>query len=79
MAAINRFRFVVENYQTTTHVPEALHRLVEAYLRIGVRDEAQRYAAVLGQNFPASQWYKMSYNLLNPAKPVSTDDSWLGL
>lgn len=64
LAAVNRFRFVVENYQTTSHVPEALHRLVECYLKLGVRDEATRYAAVLGHNFPSSQWYRDSYKLL---------------
>ena len=64
LAAINRFRFVVENYQTTSHVPEALHRLVEAYLKLGVSDEAKRYAAVLGYNFPDSVWYRDSYKLL---------------
>lgn len=80
LAAINRFRFVVENYQTTTHVPEALHRLVEAYLMLGVREEAQRYAAVLGHNYPASVWYKMSYQLLNPtSKMASDDEGWFGL
>ena len=50
LAAINRFRRVVDEYQTTTHVPEALHRLVEAYTAIGVIDEARRVAAVLGHN-----------------------------
>ncbi len=64
LAAINRFRYVVENYQTTTHVPEALHRLVEAYLKLGITDEAQRYAAVLGHNFPGSLWYRDSYKLM---------------
>lgn len=64
LAAINRFRFVVENYQTTSHVPEALHRLVEAYLKLGVREEAERYGAVLGYNFPNSAWYRDSYKLL---------------
>ncbi len=64
LAAINRFKFVVDNYQTTSHVPEALHRLVECYLRLGVREEATRYASVLGHNYPKSQWYKDSYALL---------------
>jgi len=80
LAAINRFRFVVENFQTTSHVPEALHRLVEAYLRLGVKEEAQRYAAVLGHNFPSSVWYRDSYKLMNgAAKPSAasgaTDDT----
>lgn len=70
IAAVNRFRFVVENYQTTSHVPEALHRLVEAYLRLGVREEATRYASVLGHNFPSSLWYRDSYKLLT-GKPVA--------
>lgn len=64
VGAINRFRTVVERYQTTTHVPEALHRLTEAYLALGVRDEARKTAAVLGHNFPGSEWYRDSYALL---------------
>ena len=64
LAAINRFRIVIMNFQTTTHVPEALHRLVEAYLAIGVVDEAQANAAVLGYNYPGSEWYADSYALL---------------
>jgi outer membrane protein assembly factor BamD len=65
VAAINRFHSVVERYQTTTHVPEALHRLTEAYLALGLDQEAQKNAAVLGYNFPSSQWYLDSYALLN--------------
>jgi outer membrane protein assembly factor BamD len=65
VAAINRFRNVVERYQTTTHVPEALHRLTEAYLALGLEQEAQKNAAVLGYNFPSSDWYEDSYALLN--------------
>jgi outer membrane protein assembly factor BamD len=65
LAAINRFHSVVERYQTTTHVPEALHRLTEAYLALGLDQEAQKNAAVLGYNFPSSQWYLDSYALLN--------------
>lgn len=64
-AAINRFRAVVQNYQTTTHVPEALHRLVEAYLTLGLKQEATRVAAVLGFNYPGSEWYERSYSLLD--------------
>lgn len=64
LAAVNRFRYVVENYQTTTHVPEALHRLVECYLKLGVPAEAKRYAAVLGYNYPNSVWYRDSYKLM---------------
>jgi len=64
LAAINRFRTVITNYQTTTHVPEALHRLVEAYVELGVYPEAQATAAVLGHNYPGSEWYADSYYLL---------------
>jgi outer membrane protein assembly factor BamD len=55
---------VIETYQTTTHVPEALHRLTESYLALGVTTEAQTAAAVLGYNFPGSEWYIDSYELL---------------
>lgn len=65
VAAINRFREVVRNYQTTTHTPEALHRMVEAYMRLGLRQEAARVAAVLGYNYPGSSWYEDSYKLLD--------------
>lgn len=63
VAAINRFRNVVEQYQTTTHVPEALHRLTEAYLALGIEEEARRTAAVLGHNYPGSPWYQDAYAL----------------
>jgi len=63
-AAINRFRYVVEKYQTTSHVPEALHRLTEAYLSLGIVDEAKNAAAILGYNYPGSEWYLDSYALL---------------
>jgi outer membrane protein assembly factor BamD len=65
VAAINRFRTVIERYQSTTHVPEALHRLTEAYMALGVAEEARRTAAVLGYNFPSSIWYQDSYALIN--------------
>jgi outer membrane protein assembly factor BamD len=64
-AAMNRFRTVVKDYQTTTHVAEALHRLVECYLTLGLKDEATRIAAVLGYNYPGSAWYKRSYELMD--------------
>ena len=64
LAAIGRFRAVVESYETTDHVPEAMHRMVESYLAMGVEQEARRVASVLGHNFPGSKWYKYSYNLL---------------
>lgn len=71
VAAISRFRTVVEQYQTTSHVPEALHRLVEAYLSLGVIKEAQAAAAVLGHNYPGSEWYEDSYAMMKEygAKP----------
>lgn len=65
-AAINRFRTVVKDYQTTTHVPEALHRLVECYLSLGLHTEAARVAAVLGYNYPGSKWYEDSYKIIDP-------------
>ena len=64
-AAINRFQKVAADYQTTTHVPEALHRLTEAYLALGIPEEARRVASVLGHNFPHSTWYRDSYALLS--------------
>ena len=70
LAAINRFRMVIERYQTTTHVPEALHRLVECYLAMGIIDEARATAAVLGHNFPGSEWYIDSYALLVGDAPL---------
>ncbi|MFD1702128.1 outer membrane protein assembly factor BamD [Methylopila henanensis] len=63
--AINRFRVVVSQYQQTRHIEEALHRLVEAYLALGIAAEAQTAAAILGHNFPDSEWYKRSYALMN--------------
>ncbi len=79
LAAINRFRNVIEDYQTTTHVPEALHRLVESYLILGVTGEAQATAAVLGHNFPGSDWYLDSYALLTgeDLRPEEDDESWI--
>ena len=62
--AINRFKVVVTKYQTTRHVEEALMRLTEAYMALGIVDEAQTAAAVLGHNFPDSVWYKHAYTLV---------------
>jgi outer membrane protein assembly factor BamD len=78
LAAANRFRTVVEQYDTTTHAPEALHRLVEIYLLLGVRPEAERYGAVLGHNFPESAWYARSYALLKgaPKTEKTEQKSW---
>jgi outer membrane protein assembly factor BamD len=64
MAAIGRFRTVVDKYQTTSHTPEALYRLVEAYLTVGLIDEAQKNAAVLGFNYPGDPWYRDAYALM---------------
>jgi len=64
IAAINRFKRVIDEYQTTTHVPEALHRLVEAYTAMGMTDEAQKTASVLGHNYPGNEWYQDSYELM---------------
>ena len=63
-AAIGRFQKVVDEYQTTNHVPEALHRLTEIYLILGLPDQARKTAAVLGHNYPGSEWYVDSYNQL---------------
>ncbi len=78
-AAINRFRTVVEKYQTTSHTPEALERLTECYLALGVNEEAQTAAAVLGFNYPGSSWYQASFDLLKGKnlKPEKSSDSWL--
>ena len=64
LASIDRFRVVVDKYQTTSHTPEALYRLVEANLTLGLRDEATRDGAVLGYNFPGDRWYDKAYTLL---------------
>lgn len=79
LAAINRYRAVIERYQTTTHVPEALHRLTECYLALGITDEAQMSAAVLGHNFPGSRWYEDSYAMLDSRnlRPQRKESSWL--
>jgi outer membrane protein assembly factor BamD len=69
LAAVNRFRTVVEKYQTTTHAPEALHRLVETYLALGVPVEARKAAVVLGANYPSSPWYHRSYRLIYFKEP----------
>ena len=73
LAAINRFRTVVDQYQTTTHVPEALERLTECYLALGLYYEAQRTAAVLGYNYPGSEWYRDSYALVTDSKTLPPD------
>lgn len=77
--AINRFKTVVSDYQTTRHVEEALYRLTECYLQLGINNEAQTAAAVLGHNFPNSKWYKEAYALVqsNGLSPNSDGESWI--
>lgn len=77
--AINRFKVVVTKYQTTRHVEEALERLTEAYMSLGIVGEAQTAAAVLGHNFPDSEWYKHAYNLVKGGglEPSENKGSWI--
>jgi len=77
--AINRFKTVVTRYQTTRHVEEALMRLTEAYMTLGIVDEAQTSAAVLGHNFPDSPWYQDAYNLVKSRglEPTENKKSWI--
>lgn len=88
LAAVIRFRTVIDQYQTTTHAPEALMRLTESYLALGVKDEAKKAAAVLGANYPGTEWYERAYELvqkhgeavpvpalLTPAAPPARDES----
>jgi outer membrane protein assembly factor BamD len=79
VASINRFRTVVQKYQTTSQTPEALYRLTEAYYALGVQSEAQTAAAVLGHNYPNSQWYKDAYSLLQTGgiAPEENKESWI--
>lgn len=78
-AAVNRFRVVVEQFQTTSQTPEALHRLVEAYLSLGLTDEAQTAGAILGTNYPSTEWYQDSFALLTGRglEMRATGDNWL--
>jgi outer membrane protein assembly factor BamD len=78
-AAINRFKSVVTQYQTTRHVEEALERLTEAYMAIGIVGEAQTAAAVLGHNFPDSRWYQDAYNIVKSGglEPSENEGSWI--
>jgi outer membrane protein assembly factor BamD len=79
VGAINRFKTVVSDYQTTAHVEEALSRLTECYMALGITKEAQNAAAVLGHNYPDSKWYKDSYALLQSGglAPREDNGSWL--
>ncbi len=78
-AATNRFRVVVEQFQTTTQTPEALYRLIEAYLSLGLTDEAQTAGAILGHNFQSTQWYKDGYSQLakRGLEPAQKGNNWL--
>ena len=79
LAAINRFKVVIDQYQTTTHVPEALLRMTESYLAIGLVEEARKSAAVLGHNFPGSEWYVDAYQLVEGKQirvDETEDESW---
>ena len=78
-AAINRFRSVVDKYQTSTHIEEALFRLTEGYLALGLIGEAQTAAAVLGHNYPSSSWYKESFALLQKQglQPQMVSGNWI--
>ncbi len=69
LAAANRFRVVIDKYQTTSHTPEALHRLVESYLALGIPVEARKAAVVLGANYPDSVWYHRAYRLIYYKEP----------
>ena len=69
LAATLRFREVIDKYQETSHAPEALYRLVESYLALGIPDEAQKSAAVLGANYPGNEWYERAYKLMTRHAP----------
>ncbi len=79
LAAINRYRVVITKYQTTAHVEEALMRVAEAYMALGIKQEAQTATAVLGHNFPESKWYQYAYKLLKTdgLEPRESRTSWI--
>ena len=68
---VERFKEVVQKYETSTHAPEALYRLTESYLAMGVPEEAKKAAAVLGANYPGSEWYARAYNLMQKHAPAA--------
>jgi outer membrane protein assembly factor BamD len=72
LASVMRFRNVIDEYQTTTHTPEALMRLTESYLALGIPEEARKSAAVLGANYPGTKWYERAYELVNRHVPTQT-------
>ena len=73
VAAINRFKNILSDYETTVYVEEALHRLVETYYIIGLVDEAEKYASVLGYNYQSSEWYEQSYKIFNESYLTSVE------
>ena len=73
VAAINRFKNIIENYETTIYVEEALHRLVETNYKIGLIEEAEKYANVLGYNYQSSEWYEKSYKIFNQKYALSSE------
>ena len=78
-AALGRFQKVIDNYQTTTHTAEALHRITECYIALGLYNEAGSVAAVLGYNYPGSSWYEKTYQLLLKNNIIAkvNDNSWI--
>ncbi|MBM3566393.1 MAG: outer membrane protein assembly factor BamD [Alphaproteobacteria bacterium] len=78
LAAVNRFKVVAEKYQTTSHVPEALHRMAEAYTALGLTDEARRIGSVLGYNYPGNEWYMDSYEMIEEkqVRPKKAEKPW---
>jgi len=83
LSAINRFQTVVHTWDSTSHVPEALYRLVEIYTKIGLKDEARKAGAVLGYNYPGSDWYAMAYRVLEgdsnlPTGAPESSGTWYG-
>ena len=73
VAAINRFKTILSDYETTVYVEEALHRLVETYYKIGLIEEAEKYASVLGYNYQSSEWYEQTYKIFNKKYVTSLD------
>lgn len=71
LASVSRFRAVVDEYQTTSHAPEALMRLTESYLALGIKEEARKSAAVLGANYPGTEWYQRAYELMQRHAPTA--------
>ena len=77
LAALNRYTKVIDNYEPNRYTPEALHRIVEIYYSLGMIGDAERVAAVLGYNYPESDWYRKSYKLVGKKEVLNSDDkSW---